>query len=94
MSADERYLQVECYAGHRGEETPRRLRFEGRTQEIIEILDQWLAPDHRYFKVRVEDGSLFILRHDPHGDRWEWIAFWRDRPGPPMPGGEEDGPPS
>src|SRR5512134_3828399 len=43
--------RVECYAGHRGEETPRRFSFDGRTTEVAEVLDAWLAPDHRYFKV-------------------------------------------
>jgi hypothetical protein len=37
-------LRVECYAGYRGEETPRALVIgEGRIT-VIEILDRWLAP--------------------------------------------------
>jgi hypothetical protein len=27
------------------------------------VLDRWLGPDHRYFKVRTADG-IYILRHD------------------------------
>ena len=38
---------------------------------ILEILDRWLAPDHRYFKVRVEDGRSFVLRHDNQSGAWE-----------------------
>jgi hypothetical protein len=41
-------VRVECYAGHRGEETPRRVRFDGRAIELTEPLDSWLGPDHRY----------------------------------------------
>src|SRR5215475_15205304 len=55
---------VECYAGHRGEETPRRFRMGDRKIEIADVLDRWLAPDHRYFKVKDADGDLYILRHD------------------------------
>ena len=41
-------VRVECYAGHRGEETPRALAFDGRRVEVAEVLDSWLSPDQRY----------------------------------------------
>lgn len=70
-------VRVECYAGHRGEETPRRLSFDGRTIEVAEVLDAWLAPDHRYFKVRGDDGACYILRNDALTGRWELTMFDR-----------------
>jgi hypothetical protein len=51
--------------------TPRRLSFDGRTTEVTEVLDAWLAPDHRYFKVRGDDGACYILRNDALTGRWE-----------------------
>jgi hypothetical protein len=51
-------IRVECYAGHCGEETPRRFSFDGQTIEVTEVLDAWLAPDHRYFKVRGDDKTI------------------------------------
>jgi hypothetical protein len=39
-------VRVECYAGHRGEATPRRLFLDHRQVELVELLDCWLAPDH------------------------------------------------
>ena len=57
-------IQVECYAGYRGEQEPRAFTLGERRFEVLEILDRWLAPDHRYFKVRADDGRVFILRHD------------------------------
>jgi len=39
--------------------------------EVIEILDRWLAPDHRYFKVEGNDGHVYILRHLTDLDEWE-----------------------
>jgi hypothetical protein len=68
-------VNVECYAGHRGEQTPRRLRFDGRTVELVELLDCWLAPDHRYFKMRAEDAATYILRHDQASGRWELTLY-------------------
>jgi hypothetical protein len=68
-------LQVECYAGYKGEETPRAFYVGDRRIEVAEVLDRWLAPDHRYFKVRGDDGGLYIMRHDVEKDRWELTLF-------------------
>jgi hypothetical protein len=70
-------VQVECYAGYRGEQTPRALVLQGRRLELVTVLDQWLAPDHRYFKMADPEGHIFILRHDVTADRWELTLFQR-----------------
>jgi hypothetical protein len=44
-------IRVDCYAGYRGEETPRRPTMGVRHISVVEIQDRWLAPDHRYFKI-------------------------------------------
>ena len=64
-------IRVECYAGHRGEETPRRLFLDERTIEIIEVIDRWFGPDHRYFKVRGFDKATYIIRQDIPKPSWE-----------------------
>ena len=66
-------MRVECYAGYRGEETPRRFQLADSWLEIEEILDRWLAPDHRYFKVRGSDGEVYLLRYDVESQRWELL---------------------
>jgi hypothetical protein len=68
-------VRVECYAGYRGEETPRRFHLGEREIEVDEVLDRWLAPDHRYFKVRGDDGARYILRHDPNSGDWELTLY-------------------
>ena len=43
-------VDVDCYAGSRGEETPRRLRIgDGLVEAVV---DRWQTPDHRGFRVR------------------------------------------
>ena len=69
------FVRVECYSGHRGEETPRRLSFDGRSVELVELLDCWLGVDHRYFKMLGEDGATYILRHDTAHERWELTMY-------------------
>jgi hypothetical protein len=68
------HVSVECYAGYRGDETPLRFQLGERVVEIIEELDRWLAPDHRYFKVRTADG-IYILRNDVTSGEWEVTLF-------------------
>lgn len=64
-------IEVECYAGYRGEEEPRALTLSATRLPVLEILDRWLAPEHRYFKVKVEDGRALLLRHDVASGKWE-----------------------
>ena len=72
-------IRVDCYAGYMAEETPRRLYIKERPIEVVAVLDRWLAPDHRYFKVRGDDGGLYVIRHDVETDRWELTMFDRRR---------------
>jgi hypothetical protein len=68
-------VEVECYAGYRAEETPRALRFGDRRVRVVEVLDRWLGPDHRYFKVRGENGGLYLVRYDCGRDEWELTLY-------------------
>jgi hypothetical protein len=64
-------IHVECYAGHRGEQTPRAIVLRDRRVAVTEVLDQWLAPEHRHFKVRGDDGHTYIVRQDVEAQGWE-----------------------
>lgn len=68
-------VDVECYAGHRGEQTPRTLSLGGRRVAVAEVVDAWLAPDHRYFKLRGSDGDTYLVRHDERSNTWELTMF-------------------
>jgi hypothetical protein len=72
-------VNVECYAGHRGEQTPRTLIVGGRRIAVAEVLDAWLAPDHRYFKLRGADGDTYLVRHHERTDNWELTMFRAER---------------
>ncbi len=63
-------VKVDCYAGYRGEETPRRIEIDGRRVEVVEVIDRWHGPDHRYFKLRGDDGAAYVLRHDESAECW------------------------
>ena len=68
-------IGVECYAGHRGEQTPRTLILGDRRIGVVEVVDAWLAPGHRYFRVRGDDGNTYLVRHDERASTWELTTF-------------------
>ena len=78
---DELIVRVECYAGHRADSEPRRLRIGQRELAVTDIIDRWLAPHHRYFKLRGDDGGIYLLRQDTIEDRWEMTLYNSGRHG-------------
>ena len=77
MSESELRVGVECYAGYKGEQTPRAIVLDDRRVAVVDVLDQWLAPDHMYFKIRGDDGDVYIVRQDVLSGHWTLTAFQR-----------------
>jgi hypothetical protein len=70
------FVRVECYAAdHRANTEPRRLHIGRREVMVTEIIDRWLDPRHRYFKLRGDDGGIYLIRNDTADDRWELTLF-------------------
>lgn len=46
-----------------------------RCVEATEVLDRWLDPAHRYFKLLGDDNGVYILRHSTSEDAWELTLF-------------------
>lgn len=70
-------IRVECYAGYRSEQEPRAFWLGERRLSVMELLDRWLAPASRCFKVKASDGDLYILRYDEVRGIWELGAYTR-----------------
>jgi len=73
-------LRVECYSGYKADQRPLRfkpLAHDGRTYQVMEILDQWYGVDYQCFKVRADDGNTYILRHSLADDAWTLDSFRR-----------------
>ena len=70
-------VNVACYAGRKADERPVRFWLEGRTYHVDAVLDQWYDPDSIFYKVRADDGNLYILRQHiqtPAG-QWKLVSF-------------------
>ena len=78
--SDARAVDVDCYAGYWGNETPRRFTREDQLVEILAVVDQWHRPDHRYFRVATAAGETYILRHDVRSGAWELMGSDRSDP--------------
>jgi len=73
-------LKVECYSGYRADERPRRFSFlppAGAPHEVRELLDQWYGAGYQCFKVRADDGNIYILRHQQEVDEWRLDSYRR-----------------
>jgi hypothetical protein len=68
-------VRVECYSGCKADERPARIVFETQTLEIKEVEDRWYSPGATYFRVVVESGERYVLRHDEAQDVWSVTAF-------------------
>jgi hypothetical protein len=70
-------IRTDFHPDDRAGTAPRHFYFDGRQVEIMETIDQWYGPDHRYLKVRGNDGSLYILHfNEPHSE-WTLIMYQR-----------------
>lgn len=70
-------IQVESYAGHKADETPRRFLIDDLWLEVEEVVDRWYQveslpewPRANYFKVRGTDQRQYLLKHDQEVDEW------------------------
>lgn len=74
-------VRVESYSGYKADERPLCFYLRDRKYQVDEILDRWYGPDETYFRVRAEDGNIYILRHaraEPD-ETWTLESFRRVR---------------
>jgi hypothetical protein len=76
-------IQVQCHAGAKADETPRRFIRQGQTIEVGEVLDRWHQVESKpewpradYFKVRAADKREYLLKHDLESDEWYLGQQW------------------
>ena len=68
-------IAVKCYSGYRVDEKPKSIRFDSSVIKVEQIIDQWLGPDHRYFKFIGDDNATYIIRQDMDSLDWELTYY-------------------
>ena len=72
-------VEVVCYSGYKGDERPVRFRLGGQDYFVEELLDQWYGPEDLFFKVRANEGNVYILRRRSSVPEGEWsLESFRD----------------
>jgi len=71
----EQAILVECYSGYKADERPVRLNLSDGAREIVAIEDRWYSPGATYFRVLLEDGDRYVLRHEEPQDVWSLAGY-------------------
>ncbi len=71
-------IRVRTYSGYRADERPLSFEIGERVFEVRACLDRWYGEGHAYFKVRADDGYVYILRHDRSLDKWELVKMEKE----------------
>lgn len=73
-------IEVRCHSGYKADEYPKSFIWYEKEFEIIEIMDRWYQGDRNpevptadYFKVKVNDGTIFLIKHDLAEDIWSLV---------------------
>jgi hypothetical protein len=66
----EQIVRVDCYSGYRADERPVRLNLKDGAREVVAIEDRWYSPGATYFRVLVDDGDRYLLRHEEAQGVW------------------------
>lgn len=69
-------IEVQAYAGYRGEESPRTFRLADKKIEVVKIIEQWTEEADsgerlRCFRVRGSDWRVHVLCFDE--GKMEWL---------------------
>ena len=67
------HIAVECYAGYRADEEPRRFSVGDRLIQVALVVNRWTTPDDRYFRVQGDDGRVYLLRQRIDNREWELL---------------------
>lgn len=57
----------------RADDDPLRFRLGQTTHEVLDVLDRWFSPTITWYKVRADDGHLYILRCE--NEQWTLASF-------------------
>jgi len=67
-------VTVETVPAESGEEPASFVLLEKRFA-VREVVDRWFGEEHAYFKVRTDDGVVYILRYSLGDAEWEMVVM-------------------
>jgi hypothetical protein len=79
-------VQVKCYSGFRYNERPCSFYHEDRELKVMDIEGSWFVEDKEgrerraCFRVRADDGHLYLLSCDEGREDWILHRIWKFHP--------------
>jgi hypothetical protein len=76
-------VQVKCYSGFKANERPLSFTLSDREFSVMDIEGSWFEEDESgrsrqaCFRVRADDGDLYLLSYDESVDVWVLRRVWR-----------------
>lgn len=64
-------IKVNAYSGYKANERPLSFTMGDRLFRVEKTLDHWCGEDHDYFKLKADDGCIYIIRYEREKDEWE-----------------------
>ncbi|MDY6830056.1 MAG: hypothetical protein SV583_11850 [Pseudomonadota bacterium] len=74
MHQDRFSLQVETQPAT-GDPQPQRFRLWGGMVHVEEVIDRWPSDARAYFKVRGDDGGIYIIGYSVPHRSWDLQAY-------------------
>ena len=63
-------LIVESYSGYRANERPIKFWIAENTLFVESVEDQWRGIDAMHFRVRADDGNIYVIKYVEDTDVW------------------------
>jgi len=76
-------VEVKCYSGFKANERPLSFTLHDREFSVMDIEGSWFEEDENScarkvcFRVRADDGDLYLLSYDEDSCIWELKRIWR-----------------
>jgi len=68
-------IEVQCYSGSKANERPISFSLHHHAYRVCEIIDRWYGEKSVHFKVKADDGNIYLLKYDGWQDRWDLIFY-------------------
>ena len=66
---------VECNSGYQIKERPVAFQFHDRRYKVREVVDRWYGEGAIYYKVKADDGNIYLLKYEEGQDCWDIIFY-------------------
>lgn len=68
-------MKIACCTDYNMNESPTIFSLMNRSYKVEEVIDRWYGAGVVYFKLRANDGNIYLLKHDERQDWWDLVFY-------------------